>query len=242
MGIRVTAAQAAALVGRHERIIRWHIGRGDLPAQKQGNAWRIDTDDLARIPGWHVDAARLADVQAHDERTATALSARIEALERQVRDLTTRLRALEMAKTGATSAYAPVARSEGQEGGLPASPSSDTSVTPYRAPFRYGGDTGASYGVSSGAYSGASYSASRRLGDFANRGEAARWLLPHGIHSEGTPKSWPGWREVELSPRAVLTLALSLCDPRNHRITWRLHPCDDAQCICHELLDGGRSE
>lgn len=217
MGIRVTAAQAAQLVGRHERIIRWHIKRGDLPALKQGNAWHIDTDELARIPGWHVDAMRLADVQAADARTATALAARVEALERQVRDLTTRLRALENARSGA---YAPIAHSEPNLTSLPLDTPPDTFSRPYRAPvsplLRSGGV--------------------RRTGDFANHAEAARWLAVHGLNSPLTPKTWPGWRDVELTRRAVLTLAISLCDPHNHRITWRLHRCDDAQCICQELL------
>jgi hypothetical protein len=42
---------------------------------------------------------------------------------------------------------------------------------------------------------------------------------------------------VDLTPAAVLRLAISLYDPANWRIPWRLHRCDDAGCACYELLD-----
>ncbi len=64
MSIEVKLAEAAALVGRHERIVRWHIlTRKDLRARKLGRTWLIDTDDLEQVAGWKVDHARLAELQ-----------------------------------------------------------------------------------------------------------------------------------------------------------------------------------
>src|SRR3954449_4290214 len=44
----LTARQAAAVVGLHERTIRRAIGRGELKAAKQGNVFQIAPGDLAR--------------------------------------------------------------------------------------------------------------------------------------------------------------------------------------------------
>ncbi len=71
---------------------------------------------------------------------------------------------------------------------------------------------------------------------FGTRADAARWLLRHGVNSESTPKDWPGWRDVALDPEDVLALAIRVCDPANHRITWRLHRCDEASCVCQRML------
>lgn len=75
---------------------------------------------------------------------------------------------------------------------------------------------------------------------FTTRADAARWLLRHGINSPGTPKSWPGWEDVRLTPDAVLRLAKRLQDEAdaegNWRRSWRLSRCDDASCVCRELL------
>ncbi|HUY76441.1 MAG TPA: hypothetical protein VMV29_06695 [Ktedonobacterales bacterium] len=68
--------------------------------------------------------------------------------------------------------------------------------------------------------------------------DAARWLVRHGIASETTPKSWPGWRETPPTPADVLALALSFADEGNWRKSWRLHPCGDSGCVCHDLLGG----
>lgn len=38
--------EAAAVLGVHERTIRYHIKNGTLPAGKIGRAWRIAKDDL----------------------------------------------------------------------------------------------------------------------------------------------------------------------------------------------------
>ncbi len=71
---------------------------------------------------------------------------------------------------------------------------------------------------------------------FGTRADAARWLLRHGVNSESTPKDWPGWRDVALDPEDVLALAIRVCDLANHRITWRLHRCGEASCVCQWML------
>lgn len=96
MGLKVSASEAAYLVNRHERIVRGRIARGELPATKERNAWCIDVDDLERIPGWRLDRSRLAQREERDAATAESLTARISALERDLRDLRARLRSLEL--------------------------------------------------------------------------------------------------------------------------------------------------
>lgn len=221
MGLRVTAAQAAFLVDRHERIIRWHLQRGDFPsAVKEGNTWRIDTSELERIAGWRVDPRRLAELQAEEAQTAASMAARLEAMEARIRALEARLRAVESGNSAVT-------RSEGQES---LSGREDVSPNSYHTPRPPVEPLSASYALR--------YTAPAGPGTFAARADAARWLMRHGINAEGTPKSWPGWRDVRLEPRDVLRLAVSVYDPANWRITWRLHPCDDSACVCHELLQG----
>lgn len=100
MGVKVTAEQAGQLVDRHERIVRWHIKRGTLPAVKRGTSWRIDVDDLERVPGWTVNRQRLGELQHRDSRTAESMAARLNALEREVAALRTRLRVLEASQNG----------------------------------------------------------------------------------------------------------------------------------------------
>lgn len=106
MGLRVTAAQAAWLVDRQERQVRWRIKeRKDLPAIKDGKSWAIDVDDLARIPGWRINRERLAELQAADAMTAASMAARLAELERSVRELRGRLARLE-AQSGLSSTIA----------------------------------------------------------------------------------------------------------------------------------------
>lgn len=231
VGQKVTAWEAGQLVNRHERVVRGHIKGGTLPAVKQGHSWRVDVDDLERIPGWRIDRARLALVQERDARTATTMAARIDTLEREVASLRGRLYALEARNahqtrqggdlTALDTLDAPLAISalEARPSAFHVSMAAPAPPPPLRMRHTSLGDAG----------------------QFDNRAMAARWLVGHGINSEGTPKSWPGWRDVEMSPRAVLELAQSLYDPRNHRITWRLHECTDASCVCHELLGAGSS-
>lgn len=223
MGLKVTAAQAAQLVGHHERLIRWHIARGTLAAVKDGRrAWAIDVSDLEAVPGWRVNRDRLADLEASDARSAATLAARVATLERDVQALRARLRMLE---AGGTGTLAPVARGEGQEG---LSSLAGVSSSAYRPS---GEPVARPYSMT--------YTAPAAAGTFKTRSDAGRWLVRHGISSESTPKSWPGWREVELEPQAVLQLALALYEPGNWRITWRLHRCEDSGCVCRELLDAG---
>lgn len=96
MGIEVKLAEAAALVGRHERIVRWHIlTRKDLRARKAERTWLIDTDDLDRVAGWKVDRSRLAELQMADSHTSEQLLVRLQALETELRSIKTRLHLLE---------------------------------------------------------------------------------------------------------------------------------------------------
>lgn len=209
MVLKVTAAQAGYLVDRHERIVRWHIGRGDLAAAKKGNAWAIDVDDLERVPGWQVNRDRLAELQVQDARTAEGLAATVARLASEVAALRSRVRMLE------SSQNAPVTRSEAILTEQTASTTHHIAPMPPERP--------ATVYVATGA------------GSFRTRADAGRWLAQHGIN-ESTVKTWPGWRDVELEPRTVLLLALSLYDPGNWRITWRLHRCADPACVCRELL------
>lgn len=107
VGVRVSAYEASRLVDRHERVVRGRIARGDLPAIKEGNTWRIDVDDLERIPGWQVDRDRLARLES-ERRVATSpstleeLAARVTTLQREVRALHRRISALERDRTGAS--------------------------------------------------------------------------------------------------------------------------------------------
>jgi helix-turn-helix protein len=104
MGLLVTAEEAGQLVDRHERIVRGHIKRGDLPATKEGNRWRVDTDDLEKVPGWKVDRGRLAELQMHDSRSSEQLLTRLQVLESELRSINNRLHLLEARDRPATDA------------------------------------------------------------------------------------------------------------------------------------------
>ena len=208
MGILVNAKQAAQLVKRDERIVRWHIvAKRDLPAEKVGHAWMIDTDDLERVPGWHVDRKRLARLAAQPLVAGSSLtvSEQLDALRQQIDELRALVRALSSSTSAARPSVSPPPTS-----GSPAPREMQAFSMTYTAPAAGGA--------------------------FRTRADAGRWLMRHGINSEGTPKTWPGWRDVALEPRIVLQLALSLYDPANWRIPWRLHRCDDPACVCRELL------
>lgn len=96
MGVQVSAAEAATLVGRHERIVRGRIYAGDLPSARKGShGWLIDTDDLARINGWTVDRDRLALLEGKQRRSPAGLLATVEALTAELRQAHEQLRMLE---------------------------------------------------------------------------------------------------------------------------------------------------
>lgn len=223
MSQTVNAAEAAQLAHVTERTVRSWLASGKLEAAKvhtpgQPLTWAIDTDTLAEAIGRKIDAEALARIGASRPTVG-----RLEALEREVSSLRARIRTLEALVTS-------LRVSGGHQTAI--EPSDDA---PYHPPtYRPSGEPPArSYSMS--------YAPSATAATFRTRADAARWLMRHGIASEGTPKSWHGWQDVELEPRPVLELALSLCDVTNHRITWRLRQCDDSACVCRELLASGAS-
>lgn len=236
MGILVSAAEAGRLVDRHERIVRWHRDRGDLPNARKGprGAWLIDVDDLARIEGWTVDRERLAQLELGQRRTAGGMVARLEALERRVRELEARL-------TAQRDRQAAVPLSG--DVGYP---------QPSESPYSASQGHSAQIGLSEDARHILSDYPTARTVALADRGagaplrfktktDAARWLGRHGIN-ETTPKTWQGWPPDELTPAAALSFALDLQRNAraagNWRVSWSLRRCDDALCVCRELLDG----
>ena len=56
--VKVSAVQAASLIGRNERRIRNWIATQRLPATKVGHTWQIETEDLERISGIKIDDAQ----------------------------------------------------------------------------------------------------------------------------------------------------------------------------------------
>lgn len=237
MGILVSATEAARLVDRSERIVRDHIYRGDLAAEKavgQGRApvWRIDVEQLTLIPGWRVDRDRLAQLEM-GKRSAlagpTGLLARMDHLERQVRALIdlfetqrAEMRSLDTARQEVIGMIAAIETGETGE-------TAETSEEP-PAPLGYRGPSTVTL---------------RDRGplaprEFATLADAARWLERHGVNVN-TPKSWPGWRHVERTPAAALMFALALQQEaqrqRNWRVAWRLRRCADASCVCQEALE-----
>lgn len=218
----MNAAEAGLLVGRHERIVRQHISRGDLPARKDNRGrWQINTDDLSRVPHWTVDRERLALLETRSTRTPAGLLARVEALEARLRSQDALLRAMESAITAL--------RRQGPPPGTDVPPSEpDPSIDDSPPPTYRGPST---------------VSLQDRGADtprtFRTRADAARWLERHGVNPS-TVKGWPGWHSVALTPDATLSFALAIWRAAqaagNWRITWRLHRCDDALCVCQVTL------
>lgn len=240
MGITLSATEAARVAHVTERTMRAWLASGKVPGHKQeprdaaGKGpprWEIDSDALAAVPGISIDRDALALFDAQARRSPAGVLARLDALEAQVRALSAKLRALEGSTGSSGNTIAPVTRSDGQEGGLPPLDRESYQPAPYRPPVA---PVSASYSLTYGR-SGEDAPEMGAGGIFRTRADAGRWLMRHGVN-ERTPKSWPGWREVELTPRQVLGLALSLYDPTNWRIPWRLHRCEDSACVCHELL------
>jgi hypothetical protein len=231
MALTVSAAQAAWLVDRHERIVRNHVTRqpgtaGYLPAVKQGHTWAISTDDLERVPGWRVDAQRLRQLEAADARTVDSQVARITALETRMRSLETRLALVErMRLSGVDIAPDPLSGDSDNAAGRQVS--SHAAIPPLAPVHALAEPPSPSFSLT--------YRTPEMPATFRTHADAGRFMARHGVN-ERTVKSWPGWRSVELTPRAVLDLALTLYNPTNWRITWRLQRCDDPTCVCREML------
>lgn len=84
----VSVSQAAYLVRRDQRAVRYRIARGHLRAEAGEDGYtRLDTEALGRVRGWTVDLDRLAEVMAEDGRTARSLAARLAAVERRIAQL-----------------------------------------------------------------------------------------------------------------------------------------------------------
>src|SRR5690242_21380139 len=98
--VKVSAVQAASLIGRNERRIRDWITKHRLPATKVGKAWQIETDDLERISGIKIDDTQLAllpgqeSIQSLLERIAL-LERMVDHLSIEIATLSTRMSALE---------------------------------------------------------------------------------------------------------------------------------------------------
>ena len=229
----ITIAQAAYLVRRNERAVRWHVGKGHLtPHIGADGHMRLDVEALAGVRGWRVDPARLAELRAADGRTAEALDSRICALEARVRDLEARL-----------------AAQRDQRAALPLS-----DVLGYPQPSDSALSALQGHSPRIGLSDDARHILSERRaptvaladrGDgaplrFKTKSDAARWLARHGVN-EHTPKSWRGWPPDELTPTAVLDFALEIQEAatarKDWRVTWRLARCGDPLCVCRDLIE-----
>jgi hypothetical protein len=230
MGILVSAAEAGALVDRHERVVRQHIQDGGLPATKDARGrWQIDVEDLARVPGWIVDRERLARLELRQRRSHAGLVARTEAMESRLRALENHLRAIERSLERLGQAGPP--RPPASPAHEPEAPSDDEEPDP-EPPLTYRGQPTVTL-LDRGP---------EAPQVFRTHADASRWLERHGV-SALTPKSWPGWRHVTLTPVEVLRFATerqrAALAEGNWRVTWRLRRCDDAQCVCQDRLDDG---
>jgi polyhydroxyalkanoate synthesis regulator phasin len=107
VGIKVSAAEAAELADRNERVVRGWIKSGKLRAEPAGprqpergragpSRWAIDVDDLAQVPGVAIDRERLAQIEAAGASTPGGILARLETIEREVQSLRARVRDLEL--------------------------------------------------------------------------------------------------------------------------------------------------
>ena len=221
VGRFVSVAQAAQLAHKSERAVRYQITAGRLSVQRGANGrMRIAVEALSGVPGWQVDESLLNRL---DQFTARA-SAATEALDQRVRALERRVAALErrLVSSADVSLSAPATA-------LPEQPE-PLVERPERGPRTV---TLADRG------------AGRPLA-FANGAAAARWLVRHGVHSEYTPRSWPGWPPRPLTREAALAFAQSLLSEArargDWRVTWRLHRCDDPLCVCQSMLEETEEE
>jgi hypothetical protein len=93
-GVKISAVQAAQLVGRNERRIRDWIATQRLPAVKVGQTWQIDIDDLEQLPGVVIDREQLALLQRQEAATPHGLLNRVSDLENIVQHLQSEVAAL----------------------------------------------------------------------------------------------------------------------------------------------------
>jgi hypothetical protein len=85
--VKISAVQAAQLVGRNERRVRDWIATRRLPAIKIGQSWQIDIDDLEQLPGITIDRARLEMLRSSETNTLPELRQRVRELEEAVLSL-----------------------------------------------------------------------------------------------------------------------------------------------------------
>ncbi len=211
----VTARRAADLCGLNERTIRRHIASGKLQAERGDDGdYRIPTSALAALRR----AAKERATRRGD------LAGELAALRAEVEALRSRIEAVEARPLARTSSSDILARlATRREAGIGASGEDVSSISPYTPrPLK--------------SHRSASFSGDTSSDGLRTHADALRWLQRHGDMAEGTPKTWPGWREVALTPSAVLALAIECSAKR--AVKWRLHPCDDAACVCHARLGG----
>lgn len=259
MGELVTVAQAAWLVRRDQRAVRYHIAQQHLaPIVGDDGHMRLDLEAIAAVVGWRIDPARLAELRAEASASPTTLAAQVEHLTALIRAERIQRRELEGRVLELTALVQTLTRDDTAE----ASPDGQQAAWEYQSvgegaalsdlPRSASGDVLAhGRGLAPDARHILSRYGPERPVALADRGggaavtfrtktDAARWLVRHGLNSETTPKSWRGWPPDELTPTAVLTFALDVWrDARargDWRVTWRLRPCDDGGCICHDLL------
>ena len=174
---------------------------------------------LAGVPGVTVDASRLAELTAAQNRTPQGMLARIEQLERELRGVKARLSLVEGARRGSDASDSAVA-------------SADVLGHPSAA---YGPPV-ATYTPPQAAPPKVSY-ISMSIGQFRTRADAGRFLERHGVNGH-TARTWRGWEDVELEPTAILRDALARQATADWRARWRLQRCSDPTCVCRDLISG----
>ena len=111
MGLKVSPAEAAQLIGRTERTVRQWIASGKLHAEPSGSRarrpgvgpyrWLIDTDQLAQLPGVTINQARLAELEAQTalEGAGASILERLARVERDIVALQREVARLRASKT-----------------------------------------------------------------------------------------------------------------------------------------------
>ncbi|WP_220204462.1 helix-turn-helix domain-containing protein [Reticulibacter mediterranei] len=94
--MKISAVQAAQLVGRNERRIRDWIATRRLPAIKVGQSWQIDIEDLERLPGITIDRTQLEALWSREVGALSELRQRVRDLEEVVLNLRNEVAQLKM--------------------------------------------------------------------------------------------------------------------------------------------------